>query len=244
MNRDTQRSVIVPTDHGVPAGSLRHDGGRAAFKIPFAQENNDIGHGGRGAAGDASQSIFPRRAENMSVFFLVGPRGSGKSLAAKLLMSKYGCRSVDTDRVVLDNTGKSVAEIVAEEGWPAFREYEKKALRDAVALMAAHPSGGFGVVATGGGMILDAENRAFMREKGTVAYLTASPERLIDRLLHSRAMSGRPPLSNLSFENEVRFTMAAREPLYRETAHHLVNAELPAATVARVLYEIIIRKKG
>lgn len=178
----------------------------------------------------------------MSVLFLVGPRGSGKSLAAKLLTSKYACRSVDTDRLILDKSGQSVADIVAEKGWPAFREYEKEALREAAALMA--PSlDGFGVVATGGGIVLDAENRAFMRENGVVVYLTASPELLIERLLHSRNMSGRPPLSDLSFEEEVRATMAARDPLYRETAHHFVNAELEPDTVARVLYETIIRGK-
>lgn len=184
----------------------------------------------------------------MSVLFLIGPRGSGKSLAAKLLASRYACRSVDTDRLILDNAGKSVAEIVAEEGWPAFREYEKEALREAAAIM-ARPEGhtgsaGFGVVATGGGIVLDAANRAFMRENGVVAYLAAPPELLVERLLQSRNMAGRPPLSDLSFEEEVRSTMAARDPLYREAAHHLVNAALPADTVARVLFETIIRNRN
>lgn len=178
----------------------------------------------------------------MSVLFLIGPRGSGKSLAAKLLASRYACRSVDTDRLILDKAGQSVADIVAEKGWPAFREYEKEALREAAACMTPASKDGFGVIATGGGIVLDASNRAFMRENGVVAYLTASPDLLIKRLLLSRNVSGRPPLSELSFEEEVRATMAARDPLYRETAHHLVNAALQPDMVARILYETIIRR--
>jgi shikimate kinase len=183
----------------------------------------------------------------MSVLFLIGPRGSGKSLAAKLLAGKYACRSVDTDTLIVETTGKRIADIVAEEGWAAFREYEKEALREAASRMALPQNGGgragFGVVATGGGIVLDAANRAFMRKSGIVAYLTASPDFLIERLLSSRNMAGWPSLSDLSFEEEVRATMAARDPLYREAAHHFVNAALNAETVAQVLYETIIRNK-
>lgn len=175
----------------------------------------------------------------MGVLFLVGPRGSGKSRAAGILESRHGCRSVDTDALILAKTGKSIADIVASEGWPAFREHEKEALRNAHAL-AALPGGRFGVVATGGGIVLDASNRVFMRENGCVAYLAASPETLIDRLANARDVANRPALSELSFEEETRAVLKAREPLYREAAHHCIDAALPADTVARMLYETMI----
>lgn len=176
----------------------------------------------------------------MGILFLIGPRASGKTLAAALLAKEYACPCCDTDQLVVAAAGKSVAEIVAEEGWPAFRAAEKAALVEAVARMGAAPAT-TGVVATGGGIVLDPENRAFMRASGVVAYLTTSPDELIGRLLRSRDKSSRPPLSGLSFEDEVRSVMAEREPLYRETAHHMIDASLPPVRVARLLHDITVR---
>lgn len=176
----------------------------------------------------------------MGILFLIGPRASGKTLAAALLAKNHACRSCDTDKLVIAAAGKNIADIVAGEGWAAFRAAEKAALAEAADRMGAD-AGTPGVVATGGGIVLDPENRAFMRRAGVVAYLAASAEELVGRLLLSRARASRPPLSDMSFEDEVRSVMAERDPLYRETAHHVINASLPPAEVARLLHGIIIR---
>lgn len=176
----------------------------------------------------------------MGILFVIGPRASGKTRAAALLAERYACRVCDTDQLAVAAAGKSVADIVAGEGWETFRAVEKAALAEAVKRMSAEP-GIPGVVATGGGIVLDPENRALMRRAGEVAYLSASADTLIGRLRRSREQALRPPLSDMSFEDEVLSVVAERDPLYREAAHHVIDASLPPAEVARLLHGIILR---
>ena len=176
----------------------------------------------------------------MGVLFLIGPRGSGKTLAANLLGSAYACPTCDTDQLVVEAAGKSIAAIVAGEGWPGFRAREKAALVAAFERMAVHPHS---VVATGGGIVLDPENRAFMRRSGRVAYLEAPVEVLLERLTKARCDAFRPALSSLSFSDEMRAVLAERGPLYRETAHQGVDATLEPEVLARALHEILTREE-
>lgn len=173
----------------------------------------------------------------MGALFLVGPRGSGKSLAAKLLAERRACTAWDTDQMVVETKGASIADIVEQEGWAAFRAAEREALCEAA--RRAHNFGGACVVATGGGAVLDPENRRLMRAKGEAAYLAIPEEPLIRRLRQSRGVFARPPLSDLSFEEEIRAVLAERDPLYRETARYLVNADMPARVVAGILCGIL-----
>ena len=99
--------------------------------------------------------------------FLVGPRACGKTTLARELAARLGWSSTDTDQWLLERTGASVADLVSAEGWEGFRRREAEALR-AVARTRT-------VVATGGGMVLLPENRAFMRKSGPVLYLEAPP---------------------------------------------------------------------
>ena len=100
--------------------------------------------------------------------FLIGPRGSGKTTVGRLVAEALGLPFYDTDDMVMAEAGLSIADIVAAEGWAAFRKRESRALAEAVARAAgpapAHsgrsPSGA--VISTGGGMVLDERNRAFM----------------------------------------------------------------------------------
>ena len=184
----------------------------------------------------------------MGILFLIGPRASGKTLAAKLLGAMYACRTCDTDRLVLAAEGRSIADIVAEEGWEVFRAVEKKVLAEAARRMTADV-GTPAVIATGGGVVLDQENRELMREAGTVAYLNAPADVLISRL--TRVFQGpdsgeisRPPLTNLDFADEIRATLTARDPLYRETAHHIVNAALEPEIIAGMLHDIASMEEG
>lgn len=176
----------------------------------------------------------------MGILFLIGPRGSGKSLAAKLLGRIYACRDYDTDQLVSQAEGRSISDIVAEEGWDAFRAMEKAALAKAVT-MARADLGTPGVIATGGGIILAPENRALMRENGTVVYLSAPAEVLVGRLDQARQSSFRPPLSDLSFAKEIRFVVTERDPLYRDAAHHILDAVMKPEKLACQLHDIITR---
>ncbi len=159
------------------------------------------------------------------IIFLIGPRGCGKSTIGKLLAKRLSLRFCDTDTLIVQTAGASVTDIVAAEGWEGFRRREARAL-----LQAAVPDT---VVATGGGMVLAEENRAVMRDNGTVVYLAATANVLRARLSRSPDKSGRPSLTGAEPLQEIELILAEREPLYRQTAHIVVPAALPPKEVVK-----------
>lgn len=174
--------------------------------------------------------------QKYSPVFLIGPRASGKSSVARLLARHLGRPLFDTDFLVAAEAGCTIAEIVAKEGWDSFREREARVLR------AACLSGG--IIATGGGMVLSMANREFMRQQGTVVYLSASPECLHSRLSADLNPGLRPSLTGNDPLEEVRSVLAEREPLYISTAHHILDASLSRKAVARLLMRILEQNEG
>lgn len=124
---------------------------------------------------------------------------------------------LDTDALLVRAFGESITDFVAREGWAAFRHREQQALRTASA-----PNT---VLATGGGCILDADNRTFMREQGCVMYLHAPASALVARLQAQPLADQRPSLTGADMCAEVEAVLAEREPLYRATAHTVVDAD-------------------
>jgi 3-dehydroquinate synthetase/shikimate kinase len=104
---------------------------------------------------------------------LVGLSGSGKSTLARRLASRLGRPLVDTDDAVRERTGRTAAQIIAEDGEPAFRAVES-------AVILRLPAGA--VVATGGGAVEDPLNRWCLWQHGHVAWLDAAPDQLAARL--------------------------------------------------------------
>ena len=155
--------------------------------------------------------------------YLVGARAAGKTTFGGALARQLGCNYVDTDIHLRETTGETVADIVAR-----FRTRESAVLR-AVTTPGT-------VIATGGGMVLAEENRRFMRENGIVLYLSAPAEVLASRLQANPNAAQRPTLTGKSIAEEVAEVLAAREPLYRETATHILNA---AATPKELLAEAL-----
>jgi shikimate kinase len=154
--------------------------------------------------------------------FLVGPRCCGKTTLAGLLAERFGLSCLDTDAILTAEAGMSVAEIVDREGWEGFRQRESRAL-----VAAAVPGA---VVATGGGVVLDPRNRAFMRASGLVVYLDAPAALLGERLARDRG-AVRPSLTGEGSEQELARVLAEREPLYRGSAHCRVDASPPPQAV-------------
>lgn len=175
-------------------------------------------------------SVFPMTTQTYppSVIFLTGARASGKTTVGRALAEALDWPFTDTDHHLLRMTGRSVAEIVAQEGWDGFRARESRALCDV-----AHAPA---VIATGGGMVLAEANRRFMRERGLVLYLHA-PAALLAARLEARPLRGqRPSLTGRGIVEEVADVLAQREALYRDAARHVLDATLPPARlVARIL---------
>jgi shikimate kinase len=159
--------------------------------------------------------------------FLVGPMGSGKSTIGKQLASALGLDFQDSDHEIQRRTGVDIPTIFAFEGETGFRAREK-AVIDALTAMDGV------VLATGGGAILDPDNRRALSSRGVVVYLHCSPEQQYRRTSHDR---NRPLLQTEDPLQRLRELMAVRDPLYRETADLVVSTEKRSA--AAVTKEIV-----
>jgi shikimate kinase len=151
------------------------------------------------------------------LIFLTGMMGSGKTTVGKALARRLGRPFADTDAMVVRKAGKSVAEIFETGGEAAFRRLEGSALRSLK---------GAAVVATGGGMVVKAANRAWMRSHGLVVHLKA-PLALLARRVGRQA--GARPLAQSLAQLKRR-----REPWYRQ-AHFQVDASKPVAQVVAMI---------
>lgn len=144
---------------------------------------------------------------------LVGLSGAGKSTIAPLVAAKLGLGVVDLDREVELRCGCSVAELFERRGEAAFRIEESAAL---AAALAGPPA----VIATGGGVVLDAGNRAALRDEATTIWLDGDPGELGARL--SGGAEARPLL-----EGDPAFALTRlaeeRAALYGEVAHEVVD---------------------
>ncbi|GHF39185.1 shikimate kinase [Streptomyces mashuensis] len=141
---------------------------------------------------------------------LVGPPGAGKSTVGALLAQRLGTGYRDTDADIERTAGKPIPEIFLDEGEPHFRELERQAVRAAVA---GHP----GVLALGGGAVMDAGTRALL--KGLpVVFLDVD---LADAV-HRVGLDAPRPLLAVNPRKRWRELMEQRRPLYTEVATAVV----------------------
>ncbi|MEN4170424.1 shikimate kinase AroL [Serratia marcescens] len=160
--------------------------------------------------------------------FMIGARGAGKTTVGSALALALGYQFVDTDLFMQQAAQMSVAEMVEREGWLGFRRRETIALQTVT-----KPST---IVATGGGAILAEENRQFMRQHGAVIYLRAPASVLAQRLEEYPEDAQRPTLTGRPIAEEMREVLAAREALYQEAAHYVMDG---AADPQRVVEQIL-----
>jgi shikimate kinase len=148
--------------------------------------------------------------------------GGGKTTVGREVARQLGAPFFDSDQEIERGAGCTIAALFEREGEPAFRELEAKTL---VGLTAAPPA----VIATGGGAVLRADNRELLHSRTRCVYLHASPEFLWRRLRRDR----RRPLLQVADPRQRLLEMSTvREPLYRETAHWVVDIDrLPFAGV-------------
>lgn len=177
----------------------------------------------------------------MSLIFLVGPRACGKTTIGRQLAALRGVPFLDTDALLQEMAQRSIADIVATEGWPAFRIRESAALEEA-ARRCGYPDRPQGVIATGGGMVLAEKNRLFLRKAGEVVFLQAPAAMLAARLRRHALPEQRPSLTGGDMVQEVAAVLAERLPLYKATSHHWVDASLPVQELCALLQRLCNRK--
>ncbi|MFB6847499.1 shikimate kinase [Streptomyces sp. NPDC056373] len=144
---------------------------------------------------------------------LVGPMGVGKSTVGQLLAERLGASYRDTDEDIVAEQGRTVAEIFVDEGEPAFRAIEKAAVHRA---LAEHD----GILALGGGAILDTDTRALLAGQ-RVAYLSMDVEEAVKRT----GLNTARPLLAVNPRKQWRELMEARRHLYEEVATAVVATD-------------------
>ncbi|MFJ2751657.1 shikimate kinase [Streptomyces sp. NPDC087297] len=141
---------------------------------------------------------------------LVGPMGSGKSTVGALLAERLGVPYRDTDADIVSAQGREISDIFVDEGEPYFRELERQAVAAAVA-------GHTGVLALGGGAVLDEGTRELLAGL-PVAYLSMDVEEAVRRV----GLGAARPLLAVNPRRQWRELMDARRPLYTEVARVVV----------------------
>ncbi|TWU41723.1 shikimate kinase [Novipirellula artificiosorum] len=147
---------------------------------------------------------------------LVGYRGTGKSAVAKLLADALGLEVVSLDAELIKKAGKSVPEIVEQQGWAGFRDLEEEIVRTFAARDGL-------VIDCGGGVIERESNFGVLREAGPVFWLKASPRTIVERI---GGDDQRPSLTGTkSFTDEVVEVLERRTPLYERIAHKTIDTD-------------------
>lgn len=155
----------------------------------------------------AAATAQPRRV------FLVGPMGAGKTTTGRQIARSLGLTFIDSDHEIEARSGVDIATIFDFEGEAGFRQREHAMIdqltcRDDV------------VLATGGGVVLDPDNRRHLAERGFVVYLATPVDEQMRRTERDRQ---RPLLQGADRRATLERLQQERDPLYREIADFIVD---------------------
>lgn len=160
---------------------------------------------------------------------LVGLPGSGKSTVGRQLARRLQLPFYDSDHVIEERLGCPIRVAFERDGEPAFRDLEESVLDELTQIPRA-------VVSTGGGAVIRPATRQRLRERGQVVYLNSTPDEIFRRLRHD---VNRPLLQVTDPLGRLRDLYAQRDPLYRETAHFVIETGRP--TVATLVNMIVMQ---
>ncbi|HEB81518.1 MAG TPA: shikimate kinase AroK [Gammaproteobacteria bacterium] len=146
--------------------------------------------------------------------FLIGLMGTGKTTVGRQLARRLKMDFYDSDRVIEERTGADIPLIFEKEGEEGFRRREKAIIDELTGRQNI-------ILATGGGAILDPENRAHLKNRGTVFYLKSDLGTLVERTSRDK---NRPLLhADEPAETILQRLLDQRGPLYEETADHIIE---------------------
>ena len=162
--------------------------------------------------------------------FIVGPMGSGKTTVGKIVASELFLEFHDTDATIEKKTGVTIDWIFDIEGEKGFIKRETLILKDLVSSNSI-------VLATGGGIVIEAENRELLASRGTVFYLHTPLETQISRTAKDK---DRPLLKDQDPEKVLTELQESRQSFYEEVADHIINTENKSGTdVANEIVKLV-----
>lgn len=158
--------------------------------------------------------------------YLVGLMGAGKTTVGRQLAKRLGRDFLDSDHEIEARTGVRIPTIFEIEGEDGFRRREAQTIAELTEERNI-------VLATGGGVVINPENRARLHSTGWVVYLNVPPALLYERTRHDR---NRPLLRVADPLARLEELHALRDPLYREVAHLVVDgSRLVASGIVQYL---------
>lgn len=162
--------------------------------------------------------------------------GAGKTTVGRALAKKLNKRFIDSDHEIEARTGASIPLIFEIEGEAGFRQRESEVIRDLTSQSDI-------VLATGGGAILKPENRECLKSRGTVIYLRASVNSILQRTSHDK---NRPLLQTADPRQKLEQLSREREPYYLEVADFIVETGRPnvQSLVQTIISQLEATPKG
>lgn len=207
---------------------------------PSTASEASSGYQRREPSGTPTGVVAPSGAPRASRLVLVGYRGTGKSTVGRMVAEKLGWTFVDCDEEIEKSSGRSIAEIFAQEGESGFREREAAVLQRVC-------QNKHSVIATGGGVVLREDNRRLLRQEGWVVWLRAEPETILQRLQQDPTTPGRrPALTTQGGLMEICTLLVQRDPLYAAVADWVVDTDqrTPAVVAAAILAAFVDQQRS
>lgn len=158
---------------------------------------------------------------------MIGPMGAGKTTIGRQLAKKLSAKFHDSDHEVEKRTGADIPWIFEIEGEAGFRKRESQIVSELVQQDNI-------VLSTGGGVVLNPENRKVLKENGYIIYLQSSPEKLYMRTAGDKR---RPLLQGDGKLDQIKRILKEREPLYEDLANEVINTD--KLTVKQIVNKIL-----
>jgi shikimate kinase len=171
--------------------------------------------------------------------FLIGYRCSGKTTVGKSIAAAIDWSFVDADNILVRESGKPIKDIVDTEGWDVFRRMERSTLTQICTTDRQ-------VVATGGGVVLDADNVEAMQANGTVVWLNATAETIQKRMLQDKNTGNfRPALSDRGPIEEIEDMLLERKPYYESASDFSIHTDdVPVNEISAIIIQRIKDRIG
>ena len=167
---------------------------------------------------------------------LIGYRGTGKSVVGEIVAERLGMTCIGMDARIVEKAGRSIPEIVENQGWSAFRDMESELVRELQELDNI-------VIDTGGGVIERPENIEALKTNSCIIWLKASTKTIVSRI---QGDTERPSLTGeKSFTEEVEEVLERRSPIYSSAAQYEIDTErITPEQVADKIIEIWNKNEG
>lgn len=161
---------------------------------------------------------------------LIGPMGAGKTCIGRRLAERFTLDFVDADQAIVEAAGASIPTIFEHSGEAGFRQHERQVLQQLLA-------GQGQLVSTGGGAVLDPDNRAAIARRGFVVYLRVSVAAQLERLARDRT---RPLLQRPDRAQVLEQMASVRDPLYQGLADLTLDTDLytPGEATAQLVLRL------